>query len=115
MSDDEDSDHARDHSHAPQSMENKMHTASSNFTARLTEEGVSAHQDQEPGAKKGNHNFEKAQDQAEAHRDALEAVRKHLVEMGVSLPSERFDPNNAEIWRFAYTMGLAAATTSKEK
>ncbi len=57
--------------------------------------------------------------------DAAAAAYKYAAEMaemkallaahGVALPRERFDDTNAELFRFAATMGLLKARTPEER
>ena len=59
--------------------------------------------------------YPKAADQAEAYQEDMQDILSRLQSEQIALPADRFLENNAEIWRFAYTLGLSTAKTATER
>lgn len=103
-----------DESHSesgPESPDNSQ----ANFEARLHDQIEKAELANETESREPKHVFEKAADLAETYREDMEAIKRSLDKLEVELPQNRFTENNAEIWRFAYTMGLAYAKSPSER
>ena len=59
--------------------------------------------------------YDKAARHAVIHHQDILQILATLQSEGLHLPPERFKDNNAEVWRFANTLGMSAAETPTER